>query len=177
MAALAALPSLYDCVTELELILETLDALDDTELSASVREQVEIDLIRSLSGTREKIDRTSAVFAAMEAASAAAAKEIERLQARKKRIDTQHARLTAYVIEVLECAGVSKFDGHTSTLAIRKNPAKVVIDPDAYLEIDMLRFPPTPEPEPDKAAIAAALRRGEDVAGCRLVQTTRLVRS
>jgi hypothetical protein len=178
MAALAIAPtSLYDRVQELELIVSTLDSLDDDELAPGAREQLEIDLVRSIAGTREKIDATASVLAAMEAASAAAAKEIERLQARKKRIEAQYARLTEYVIGVLHAADVTKFDGHTSTLAIRANPVKVVIDTDEYLDIDMLRFPPTPEPEPNKSLIAAALKRGESVPGCRLAFSVRLVRS
>lgn len=178
MSALALVPtSLYDRVQELELIVSTLDSLDDDELSPGAREQLEIDLVRSLAGTREKIDRTASVLAAMEAASAAAAKEIDRLQARKKRIEAQYARLESYVIGVLQAADVPKFDGHTSTLAIRTNPARVVIDTEEWLDIDMLRFPPTPEPEPNKSLIMAALKRGESVPGCRLASSVRLVRS
>jgi len=178
MAALAVAPtSLYDRVQELSLIAETLEDLEDEALAPGCREQLERDLVASLAGTREKIDRTSAVLAAFEAAELAADAELKRLAARKARLARQRERLTEYVISVLQAADVTKFEGHTSTLAIRANPVKVVIDTDEYLEIDMLRFPPTPEPEPNKALIGAALKRGESVPGCRLASSVRLVRS
>lgn len=178
MSALALVPtSLYDRVQELELIVSTLDSLDDDELAPGAREQLEIDLVRSLAGTREKIDRTASVLAAMEAASAAAAKEIERLTARKKRIEAQYARLTEYVISVLQAADVPKFEGHTSTLAIRANPVSVVIEPGTPVNLDFARWAPIPDPVPDKPAIKAAILRGESVPGCRLASSVRLVRS
>lgn len=177
MAALAVAPTLFDHFAELSLISRTLEVLEDEGLAPDVRTELEAELVASLAGTRDKIDRTANVLAAMEAAASAAAAEIERLTARKKRIEAQHERLTDYVIGVLQASNVAKFDGHTSTLSIRNNPVKVVIDTDEYLDMDYLRFPPIPEPVPDKIAIAAALKRGENVAGCRLAQTCRLVRS
>jgi hypothetical protein len=95
MAALAIAPtSLYDRVEELQLILSTLDSLDDDELAPGAREQLERDLVRAIAGTREKVDRTSAVFAQFEASEAAADREIERLKTRKARLARQRERLT-----------------------------------------------------------------------------------
>lgn len=176
---MSALPvtSLHDRFVELELIADTLEALENSDLPSEVRTDLEDQLVASLAGTREKVDRTSAVLASFEAGELAADREIKRLQERKARMVKQRERLEGYVLFVLSVANIKKFEGHTSTLAVRVNPPKVVVDTEEWLEIDMLRFPPTPEPEPDKKLIGDLLKAGKEVPGCRLVRTTKLVRS
>ncbi|MEP6539676.1 MAG: siphovirus Gp157 family protein [Bryobacteraceae bacterium] len=171
--------SLYDCVAEIDLIANTLEAIDAEDLLPELRDELERELNDAIAGTREKIDRTASVLAAFEAAELAATAEMRRLGARKDRIVRQRERLEGYVLSVLAAASVKKLDGFTSTLAARTNPVSVVIDDAAGLPAEFLRIPKpvVPDPTPDKGAIKAVLARGEFVAGCRLAQTVRLVRS
>jgi len=171
--------SLYDCVSEIDLVASTLEAMDADDLSPELRDVLERELSAAIAGTREKIDRTASVLAAFEAGELAAAAEMKRLATRKDRLARQRERLEGYVIGVLAAAGVKKFDGFTSTLTARANPVSVVIDVAAVLPAEFLRLPKPvpPDPAPDKIAIKAALGRGEFVPGCRLAQTMRLVRS
>jgi hypothetical protein len=171
--------SLYDYVVEIELVTSTLEAMDAEDLAPVLRAELERELNAAIAGTREKIDRTASVLAAFEAAELAAAAEMKRLSTRKDRLARQRERLEGYVIGVLAAAGVKKFDGFTSTLTARANPASVVIEVAALLPVEFLRLPKPvlPDPAPDKVAIKAALGRGEFVSGCRLAQTMRLIRS
>jgi hypothetical protein len=171
--------SLYDCVAEIDLVASTLEAMDAEDLAPELRAELERELNAAIAGTREKIDRTASVLAALEAAELAAAAEMKRLATRKDRMVRQRERLENYVIGVLATAGVRKFDGFTSTLTARANPASVVIEAATLLPVEFLRLPKPvpPDPAPDKVAIKAALGRGEFVPGCRLAQTMRLVRS
>jgi hypothetical protein len=182
MAALALVhtPALHDQIQELQLFAETFESLEDADLSPGVREQLEKDFKSALHGTREKVDRTSAMLGYFEAGELAADREIKRLAERKARLAKQRERLEQYVLSTLAAAGVKKFDGHVSTLAARQNPASVVIDDAMEIPYDFLRWPdepPTPPPVPDKAAIKAAIARGVEVPGARLSTSSRLVRS
>ncbi len=176
-AALALVPTLYDRFDEMATLVASLEALEGDDGPPDVQGALEEDLRAAISGTREKTDRTNAVLSAFEAAEDHAAKEIARLSARQARLAKQRKRLEGYVIGALVAAGAKKFDGFTSTLAIRMNPPSVVIE--GEVPADYMR---TPEPKPpvavpDKALIKLAITSGVPVAGSRLAQTIRLVRS
>jgi len=181
MSALAVVPmipvTLREHVAELDMLLRSLEQIGDTELDGELRAEIERDLVASLAGTREKVDRVNGALAALDAAEAAAAAEIERLQARKKRTATMRARLEGYVIGVIEASNLVKLEGRTSTLAVRANPASVCIEDGVELPAEFLRYPEPPPPAPDKTAIKRALTTGREVFGCCLVHTLRLVRS
>jgi hypothetical protein len=102
--------------------------------------------------------------------------EIARLQALKAKRDAVANGLRAYLQSNMERAGIDKIECPMFSISIKKNPPAVEI-------IDTLSLPAafwrTPEPKPpvaapDKGAIKAALQRGEEVTGARLVQNTRL---
>jgi len=59
------------------------------------------------------------------------------------------------------------------SLAIKKNPPKLIVAEDAIIPRDYLRVIPE-RLEPNKPEIAKALKSGIDVDGCRLETTTRL---
>jgi len=176
-AAFAPVPTLYDRFDEMATLLASLEALAGGECPPDLEASLEEDLREAISGTREKIDRTSAVLSAFEVAEDHAAKEIARLHARQVGLAKQRERLEGYVISVLTAAGVQKFDGHTSTLALRKNPPSIVIEGEVSAEY--MRTPESKPPvaAPDKALIKSALSNGLLVQGARLAQTIRLVRS
>jgi len=169
--------TLVDRIDEISTILETLDSLSDDEHSPEFREELELQLVTAISGTREKVDRTSAVLGALQAASEGAACEITRLAQRKKRLEGAAERLTDYVLATLSASGLKKLDGHTSTLAARNNPPSVRIAEGATVPDEYLRQPPPPPPTPDKTALKLAIQAGAEIAGVFMVQTQRLVRS
>ncbi len=104
--------------------------------------------------------------------------EIERLAALRERVAKKETDLLNYAQLCLQVAGITKITAGTFTLALQKNPSSVeILDerqiPEAYMR--------TPEPKPvvpapDKKAILAALKAGEDIPGVKLAaEKTRLV--
>lgn len=102
--------------------------------------------------------------------------EIARLQALKAHRVKVAAGLRVYLLDNMQRAGIEKIECPLFSISIRKNPPSVEI-------LDQLSLPEkymvTPEPKPpvaapDKKAIAAALKAGEEVTGARLVQGVRL---
>lgn len=180
MAALTLVAphTLYARLEQVELIASTIEALDDTgEMSADVVEDLQHALITAIAGTREKVDHCAGALAAFEAARDAADREAQRLLERKRYMQRQYDRLARYVMVVLDASRLTKLEGLTSTLSLRNNPPAVAIADGAELPARFLRQPPPPPPEPDKGAIKLALKAGEVVPGCTLVQGQRLVRS
>lgn len=102
--------------------------------------------------------------------------EITRLQALKAQRDRVAQGLRDYLKVNMERAGIEKIDCPMFSISIRKNPPAVEVDDTSALPAAFWR---TPEPNPpvaspDKAAIKAALSKGETVPGARLVQNTRI---
>lgn len=180
-SALALVPkrmSLYEHVRDVEGIADLVEALDAAEeLTPEVSEQLSHALIDAIAGTKDKIDRTTSVLAQFEQAEAAAKAERDRLDRRVKYFARQRERLEEYVLAVLTASKLPKIDGNTSSVAVRKNPPRLVIDDASEIPWDYMTLPEPPDPAPDNAAIKAALKGGAAVPGCRLVQTNRLVRS
>lgn len=102
--------------------------------------------------------------------------EITRLQALKAQRDRVAQGLRDYLKVNMERAGIEKIDCPMFSISIRKNPPAVEVDDTSALPAAFWR---TPEPKPpvaapDKAAIKAALSKGDAVPGARLVQNTRI---
>lgn len=188
MATLAVVPvrdreavetrrTLADHVSGVETIIDTIEGLDDEALTDQDRLELSEMLIAELAGTRKKVDNVSAALSTWESLEAAASREIERLDARRQRFARSRERLTDYVLATMEASRIPKLEGDFVTLTRRMNPPSVRIDDAEAVPGAFLRVPPVPAPQPDKSAIARALKAGADVEGCRLVQTARLVRS
>lgn len=169
--------SLRDQVMDLQLLADTVEALGEEDLSPELREDFEQDLLRAISGTREKVDRTGDTLGFFASAQAAATQEIQRLEARRDHFARAQARLENYVLRVIECSKFAKLEGYITTLSARKNPPSVAIAAGAVLPEQFMRQPAVPAPVPDKTAIKAALKAGAEIEGATLVQTVKLVRS
>jgi hypothetical protein len=173
-------PSLRDQVVDLEILVDTILALDPEDLEPELRAELEIDLAGSIAGTKLKVDATSAAFGVLEASMAAAQKEAKRLLDRVEFYERGIERLTDYVLAVLDASKLKQLDGFTSTLTGRANPPKVFIAEGTVLPPEFMRTPPAPpapSPQPDKKMIGDAIKAGVLVAGCELRQSKRLVRS
>ena len=161
--ALVPRPSFADHIAEVEYIVSLVDLLDQAEeLTPERYEELQQDLIGAIAGTKAKVDDTARALAFFEAQAAAAKAEEQRLRARREYFERQKDRLESYVL---------------AALAARLNPPSVAIEEGADIPARFLRVPPCPAPVPDKTAIKDALKSGEAVPGCRLVQTERLVRT
>jgi hypothetical protein len=162
--------SLVERLDEVELILRTLEGLDEEELGPELREELQRELIAAIAGTREKIDRTAHVLGALENAETAARAEAQRLTLRARRFERQLERLKGSVLATLAASNRTKIEGYTATLSSRLNPIGVVVDKLSDVPLSFRR-----PGDPNKTAIREAIEAKVDVPGCRLARTTRLV--
>lgn len=83
-------------------------------------------------------------------------------------------RMKQYLLKNMQAVNVDKIETPKCYVKVAATPGKVVIDDTQ----ELYRLRPdlftTKEPEPSKAAIAALLKAGEEVAGCRLETGYRL---
>lgn len=92
--------------------------------------------------------------------------EIDRLTERKRLITNRQRQIKDYLRENMEAAGISKISCPLFTITCAKGRESVVVDSEDGIP-DNLMIVKT-EIKPDKAAIAAKLKAGEEVPGCRL---------
>lgn len=71
-------------------------------------------------------------------------------------------------------AGVQKIDCPHFAIKVAADPPSVVIDDERQVPAEFIRQPEPPPPQPDKKAIAEALKAGQDIPGARLVRGKRL---
>jgi hypothetical protein len=169
--------SLRDRVMDLQVLADTVEALDPDDLDPELREDLTRDVIAAVAGTKEKVDRVGDCLSYFEVAQLAAQREIDRLEKRKAHFARAQARLENYVLSVIECSQFTKLEGHVTTLATRQNPPSVFIAEGTVLAPEYLRQPATPPPVADKTALKNAIKRGETIDGVTLQQATRLVRT
>ena len=82
--------------------------------------------------------------------------------------------LRSYLLVNMKATGISKIESPMLRISLRKNPGKVVVDFVDSIPAEFMRIPPAPPPEPDKKAIADALKAGQDVPGAHLEQSERV---
>ena len=100
--------------------------------------------------------------------------EIARLQALKTRRQKIAQGLRDYLKLNMENAGVERVECALFTLTLKKNPPAVEVMDAAQVPVEFWTAPKTPEPTINKTAIKQAIKVGQEVAGARLVQHTRL---
>jgi hypothetical protein len=172
----AANLTLYEHCGELAALLALeQDAIDcgDEGLKAFALAEIR----QELANTREKVERVGKTLANFEATADAALKEATRLQARAERAITASKRLEGYVLEAMSLLNTTRLEGATVTLAARLNPPSLQIDNPRAIPADFLDLIQVEDQwKPRNADIKAALKRGEEVPGCRLTQGSRLER-
>ena len=101
--------------------------------------------------------------------------EIKRLQALAKHYESAEQRLYDALLYNMTNAQIERIEGPTMTISIRNNPQAVDVFDSEQIPAEFMRYPEAPPAVPDKANIAAALKTGKDVPGCRLTQSKKLV--
>ncbi len=100
-------------------------------------------------------------------------KEIERLSTMKKRTESSKEWLLNYLKQSMEFDGVDELDFVTFKAKIKKNPPRLEVGNELIDE----KFYKTKVVETktlDKEAVKEAIKNGESVPGCSIVQGTRL---
>ena len=151
---LAAAERIYDLDASGDAAIKALDELRAPLEAKAVHVAM---VARNLEATAEEI---RAAVADMERRSAA-------MEARAERV-------RAYLRDCMIRAGISRIESAHLVLSVRDNPPAVVVDDASLIPAQYMRTPEPPPPEPDKRAIAAALRDGADIPGVHLVRTRRI---
>lgn len=92
--------------------------------------------------------------------------EIDRLQERKRLITNRQKQIKDYLRENMEAAGITKISCPLFTITLAKGRESVVVDDENSIPDDLMRV--KTEIAPDKTAIAAKIKAGEEVPGARL---------
>lgn len=92
--------------------------------------------------------------------------EIARLQERKRLITNRQSSIKDYLRENMEAAEISKISCPLFTITLAKGREVAVIDDENALPDELMRV--KTEINPDKNAIAAKLKAGEEVPGAHL---------
>ena len=86
--------------------------------------------------------------------------------------------LKNYLLTNMQAVGISEIHSDFFTISVQNNPQSVEIYNDKLIPEEYMKTPeppPPPEAKPDKKAILAKLKAGEEVDGCKMVQKRRLV--
>ena len=102
--------------------------------------------------------------------------EIARLQALKQHRMKVAAGLRGYLLDNMQRMQIERIDCPMFSISIRKNPPAVEIFDQLSLPAQFMVVPEPKPPvaAPDKKAIAAAIKAGQNVPGAKLVQGVRL---
>lgn len=157
------LPALYELAGEYRAAAEQLADLD-------LPPEVVADTLEGLAGDLEQKATNVALFARNLEATAAAIKQAEAdMAARRKAIENRAASIRDYLLRNMMACGIQKIESPWFDLAVRQNPASVVVDDIEQIPAEFMRQPEPPPPAPDKKAIKDAIEKeGREVAGCHL---------
>lgn len=126
------------------------------------------DTLESLSGDLEvKAQGVAHMVRSLEADAAAVKQWSKDAAERAKALDNRAESLRGYLAHCMEASGIEKISGPGIALSWRSSSA-VVIDGEDLIPAELMRQKPAPAPEPDKTAIAAAIKAGQVVPGAHL---------
>lgn len=145
---------------------EAAEKLAELDLDA----QTIADTLESLSGDLEQKAQNVAFVVRNLEVTAQAIKAFEEQQRdRRKAIENRAEGLRDYLQRCMEATGIERIEGPGVLLSFRKSSA-VVIDGVDMIPAEYMRTPEPKPAEPDKTAIAAALKAGTEVPGAHIEQ-------
>ncbi len=137
--------------------------------------EVVADTLDSLAGDIELKAQNVALFSRNLEATAAAIKQAEADMAkRRKALESRVQSLRDYLMRSMLATGIKKIEGPYLRIGIRDNPEAVEVFDAAQVPGAFMRQPEPPPPAPDKAAIKAAIKAGQEVPGAKLTRSQRL---
>lgn len=137
--------------------------------------QVIQDTLESESGPLdEHLENLAKMVRNLEAADSGVVRTMEDLAARHAALQRAAERGRKLILELMQRAQRERVSTALFSLAVKKNPPSVVIDAEAELPQAFLHYPEPPPPVPDKKAIAAAFKAGQEVQGAHCEQAVRL---
>jgi hypothetical protein len=138
-------------------------------------EQVIADTLESISAPLdEQLENLAKMVRNIEAADSGVLQTIANLEARHAALQRAAERGRKMILEVMQAAGRERATTALFSLAVKKNPPHVVVDREADLPPAYLTHHAPPPPTPNRKAIAAALKAGEQVPGAHAEQDMRL---
>lgn len=143
---------------EVQAVLDAGDEPTDEQLEA---------LARVVALGRAKSDALGMFMVQLMADAEQCANLAARQRARSDRLVKLRKRLDDYVLRIMDQHEMKQLRGVHCTLRMQANPQSVNITNEDELPKSMFRQPP---PYPDKAAIKAALERGDEVPGAQMVR-------
>ena len=114
----------------------------------------------------DKAVAVSHVILNLDADVAALDMEIDRLTERKRLITNRQKQIKDYLRENMEATGISKISCPLFTITCAKGRETVVVDSEDGIPDELMSV--KTEVRPDKTAIAARLKAGKEIPGCRL---------
>ena len=157
------MPALYELAASYKNIAGLLDdATMDPETITSALAVIEDDI-------QAKAQNIAVILQAMGADVKIIKDEEERLANRRKAIENGLNHLKRYLFEQMEAINLPKIKTATFSINIQNNPPAVQITDEKAIPAKFLTIIPQTT-VPDKKLIAAALKAGENVAGCEIVQ-------
>lgn len=130
--------------------------------------QTVADTLESLSGELEtKAQGVAFMVRSLEADAAAVKQWAKDAAERAKALENRAENLRDYLSRCMEASGIEKISGPGVALSWRASSA-VVIDEPGLIPSEFMRVKPAPDPEPDKKAIADAIKAGAEVPGAHI---------
>lgn len=140
-----------------------------------LEEQTVKDTLESLSGALEVKATNVAMFVRnLESLAEQIKAAEEQMAARRKAVQNRADRVREYLKMQMERTQITKIECPYFKIALRQNPAAVVIDDASIIPQEYWRVPPPPPPMPDTKAIAEALKTQMAVPGAHLERGTRV---
>jgi hypothetical protein len=153
--------SLYALTGEYRAAAEKLADLD-------LDPQTVADTLEGLSGDLEaKATNVAKFYISLDVLAAGAKQRAAEMADRAKAIQARADAVKDYLARNLEAAGKEKIENDEICLSWRKSSA-VVIDGADLIPAEFIRVKPAPPPEPDKKAIADAIKAGAEIPGAHI---------
>ncbi len=159
-----SLSTLYELADEFKDALENLTELDD---------QAVIDTLESLEGEFKIKSANVAKYIKNLEHTLDGMKEAEsNMRDRRASLEKKIVHMREYLKNNLEKSGLKKIDAPDISISMQKNPYKVVITNETEIPSNFIDTKETKAINKEK--IKEALKNGEEVAGCELVQENRI---
>ncbi len=160
--------TLYDTTAEFRALLELMEQQDEDPSPAQ-----ELVIQTTIAQQVRKVDHFARFLNHLDDQVLFAADEIERLQARKKRMAKRLESLKGFALMAMDSLGFDSLDGETATLKIRLNPPAVNVLDENAVPAEFKTIKQTVHIELNN--IKAALKAGKEVPGVELTQKRKVV--